>query len=755
MEKAKQRASTKMKLAFLLGLISMLIVSPTSSATQNPELGSNLQTYIVHVKKSDDVASLRYEELHNWYHSLLPATAQTQNQQRMVFSYKNVVSGFAAMLTPEEAKALEEKEEIMSAKPEEIYSLHTTHTPSFLGLQQGLGLWEDSSFGEGIIIGLLDTGIQPYHPSFCGEGMPPPPAKWKGFCEFNGERTCNNKLIGARNFVKNSTLPVDPPFDQVGHGTHTASTAAGRFVQNASVFDNAKGIAVGMAPKAHLAMYKVCELHGCSEGAILAAMDAAVEDGVDVLSLSIGGLSSPFFHDSIALGAFSAVQQGVFVACSAGNTGPENTTLSNEAPWILTVGASSTDRKIVAVANLGSGAQYEGQSVFQPKDFPSTPLPLVYAGANGNESSTFCAPGSLQNVDVKGKVVLCEQGGHIARVDKGQEVKNAGGAAMILMNSEDEAFNPIADVHVLPATHVSYKDGLAIKNYINSTTTPTATILFNGTVIGNPLAPAVTSFSSRGPSFTSPGILKPDIIGPGLNILAAWPVSVDNSTTPFMIISGTSMSCPHLSGIAALLKCSHPDWSPAAIKSAIMTTAETVNLGGKPILDERLQPANVFATGAGHVNPIKANDPGLVYDIHPEDYVSYLCGLGYTDRQVGVILQRKVTCLEIKSITEAELNYPSFSIQLGSSSQTYTRTVTNVGSENSVYNLELDVPEGVVMNVNPRQIKFTGLNQRVAYSVDFTPLPKKFREDLGFSQGQLTWISDKHTVRIPIAVTFE
>ncbi|KAI9076619.1 hypothetical protein K1719_041384 [Acacia pycnantha] len=187
-----------------------------------------------------------------------------------------------------------------------------------------------------------------------------------------------------------------------------------------------------------------------------------------------------------------------------------------------------------------------------------------------------------------------------------------------------------------------------------------------------------------------------------------------------------------------------------------MTTADTLNLGGKPILDERLQPANLFATGAGHVNPNKANNPGLVYDIHTEDYVSYLCGLGYTDREVGIILQGRVDCSEIKSITEAELNYPSFSIQMGSSSQSYTRTVTNVGLGNSVYNLELEVPERVVMNVNPHQINFTGMYQRVTYSVEFTPVPEEARnDDVEFSQGSLSWVSDAHTVRIPISVIFK
>lgn len=181
---------------------------------------------------------------------------------------------------------------------------------------------------------------------------------------------------------------------------------------------------------------------------------------------------------------------------------------------------------------------------------------------------------------------------------------------MILMNEESDGFSTNADTHVLPATHVSHAAGLKIKAYINSTATPTAAILFKGTVIGKPLSPTVASFSSRGPNLESPGILKPDIIGPGVSILAAWPFPLDNCTnskSTFNIISGTSMSCPHLSGIAALLKSSHPYWSPAAIKSAIMTSADTQNFEGKAIVDQTLRPADVFATGAGHVNPTRAN----------------------------------------------------------------------------------------------------------------------------------------------------
>ncbi|PPS06312.1 hypothetical protein GOBAR_AA14333 [Gossypium barbadense] len=746
-----KRRSTKlvpeMGAICLVNLVFMFIVPLAVASKENGK--SSLSTYIVHLKKPKGVFA-QAVDLDGWYRSFLPVTIPGQ-RTRMVFSYRNVVTGFAAKLTAEEAEAMKRKEGIKSVWPEKVYSLHTTHSPDFMGLQQSLGFWNQSNYGRGVIIGVLDTGITPGHPSFSDEGMPPQPAKWKGKCEFEGG--CNNKLIGARSFVEGE---VGPPADEEGHGTHTASTAGGNFVKGANVFGNANGTASGMAPLAHLAMYKVCGA-GCSESAILAAMDAGVEDGVDVLSLSLGGGSIPFYMDSIALGAFTAIQKGVFVSCSAGNEGPSYGTLSNEAPWILTVGASTIDRSIAAVPKLGNGLTFDGESLYQPNDFPSTLLPLVYSGANGKAASAFCAPGSLKDVDVKGKVVLCERGGDIGRIDKGQEVKDNGGAAMILMNDKLNGFSTIADPHVLPATHVGYETGLSIQKYINSTMNATATIIFKGTVLGKQTAPEVTSFSSRGPSLQSFGILKPDIIGPGVSILAAWPVSVENKTntnSTFNMISGTSMSCPHLSGIAALLKSSHPDWSPAAIKSAIMTTASLVNLGGNPIVDETNTTADIFATGAGHVNPSKANDPGLIYDIQPDDYIPYLCGLNYTDEEVGTIVQQTVNCSSESIIAEAELNYPSFSILLAESggSQTYTRTVMNVGPASSSYTYEVFVPTGVDVSVKPEEIVFTEVNQKQTYSVTFS---RQKNISLPFSQGLLKWVSAQHDVNTPIVAIFE
>ncbi|KAK6783227.1 hypothetical protein RDI58_021024 [Solanum bulbocastanum] len=412
---------------------------------------------------------------------------------------------------------------------------------------------------------------------------------------------CNNKLIGARVFPNSG---IDP-WDEDGHGTHTASTAAGRFVQGANIFGNANGTATGVAPLAHVAVYKACSADFCSGSDILAAMDMAIEDGVDILSISLGSLSNAFYGNSVALGAFSALKRGIFVSCSGGNSGPYSFSMSNEAPWILTVGASTINRKIQATVVLGNNQEFDGESALQPNDFPPTLLPLAYPGSNASDSDAkYCTPASLNNTNVMGKIVLCEAG-KITRADKGIAVKAAGGAAMIFMNREAMANTTLVEAYVLPTTYVGYADGLKIKEYIDSTPNPTATIVFKGTIIGDDRAPVVASFSSRGPSYASPGILKPDIIGPGVNILAAWHISLDNNTNTnsrFNMISGTSMSCPHLSGVAALLKSVHPDWSPAAIKSAIMTTADVLNLGSNLIEDETYLPANVFATGAGHCN---------------------------------------------------------------------------------------------------------------------------------------------------------
>ncbi|CAI0414070.1 unnamed protein product [Linum tenue] len=735
----------------------------SQEASAAPEK-SDLQTYIVFLDKPEGRTLSTEgsdEDLHSWYTTFLPETTLATNQQeRLVHSYRNVVTGFAAKLTAQEARAMEDKEGFVSARVERSLSLLTTHTPKFLGLQQqqqDLGAWNLSNAGGGVIIGLMDSGIKQDHPSFSDEGMPPPPSKWKGKCEFNGKQTCNNKLIGARSFPSGGDTNTTPSEDvDFYHGSHTAGEAAGSPVQGANVFGQANGTAMGIAPKAHLAMYKICLKDECFESGLLAAMDAAIEDGVDVLSLSITDGSSPFYDNAIALATFRAIQSGIFVSCSAGNSGPSKSSVVNDAPWILTVGASTIDREIRATVVLGNNMKLHGQSAYQPIDFNSRQLSIIDPAATGiNASTTFCEAGSLKNIDVKGKIVICEIGGENTRIEKGQEVKDNGGAAMILINSLGEGYTTFADGHHLPASHVSYQDGLAVKGYLNSTESPTATISFQGTLIGKSSAPQVASFSSRGPSSQSPGILKPDIIGPGVNILGAWGVFVDNATNSFNIVSGTSMSCPHLSGVAALIKSAHPDWSPASIKSAILTTAYTLNRGGNAISTEQNASATLFDMGSGNVNPPLALNPGLVYDIHPDDYIPYLCGLGYNDKEVRLIVQRKVNCSNVSSIPEAQLNYPTFSISLGSGDhKTYTRTFTNVGLPNSTYTCKALSPEGVEVKVVPNEIKFMELGEKASYSVTFGILGNVTRSSIG--EGYLVWssVDPEYDVVSAIAVVF-
>ncbi|GFP81848.1 subtilisin-like protease PjSBT1.2.3 [Phtheirospermum japonicum] len=728
-----------------------------------PTFESSLdQIYIVHVEGPPD-ATLQYpQELHSYYNSFLSSsvasatTASSNGNQttRLVHSYRHVFPGFAAMLSSDDLKELEKKKGFISARPQRKLSLHTTHSPSFLGLNQNIGLWSDSNYGKGVIIGLIDTGILPDHPSFSDHGMPPPPAKWKGKCELvnNTNYKCNNKIIGARYFGQDTQH--ESPLDEDGHGTHTSSTAAGNFVKGANIFGSiAYGTASGIAPHAHLAIYKACTLDSCKDSDVLAAMDAAIEDGVDVLSLSLGQQADNFYEDPIAIGAFSAMEKGIFVSGSAGNDGPYLSSVENDAPWILTVGASTIDRKLRATVVLGNNnQQYNGESAFQPKDFPRTLLPLVYAE---NCSSAH----SLNGTDIRGKMVVCEIYG--GRVQAGEAVKSAGGAAMILVNFEEWANTTLAETNVLPAAHVGYADGLKIKAYIKSNARPKAKLLFEGTVIGDDRAPVVAGFSSRGPSTSGPGIVKPDIVGPGVNILAAWPTSVDaNTISTFNIQTGTSMACPHLSGVAALLKSAHPDWSPAAIKSAIMTSADIINRAHNLIEDETFLPADIFATGAGHVNPQAANDPGLIYDIKPEDYVGYLCGLNYTNQEFQLFSKNKVKCSEVKSIPEAQLNYPSFSLTFtgqSTNSQMYTRTVTNVGDPNSSYSVDIVSPPGIEVRVQPNTLNFSEVNQNIQYQVTFKreALANYSTVNNTYFQGYLNWSSTKHSVRSLIAVIFQ
>lgn len=344
-------------------------------------------TYIVHMDKLDMPASFEHH-LH-WYDSSLKSVTQSAT---MLYSYENVVHGFSTRITAAEAELLQKQDGILSVVPELVYELHTTRTPEFLGLGKGSESFPASGSVSDVIVGVLDTGVWPESPSFDDTGLGPVPSSWKGECElgknFNSS-SCNKKLIGARYFLKGyeaSFGPIDEttesksPRDDEGHGTHTSTTAAGSAVSGADFFGFASGTARGMAPSARIAVYKICWIGGCMGTDILAALDKAIADGVNVLSLSIGGGSADYSRDSIAIGAFAATGLGIFVSCSAGNAGPSPGSLSNVAPWITNVGAGTLDRDFPAYVTLGNGKNFSGVSLFNGKPLPDTPLPLIYAG---------------------------------------------------------------------------------------------------------------------------------------------------------------------------------------------------------------------------------------------------------------------------------------------------------------------------------------------------------------------------------------
>ncbi|GLU24512.1 hypothetical protein SLE2022_404410 [Rubroshorea leprosula] len=352
----------------------------------------------------------------------------------------------------------------------------------------------------------------------------------------------------------------------------------------------------------------------------------------------------------------------------------------------MTVAASYIDRSFPAIVKLGDGQIFEGISLYSGKSLKE--LPIVYGPTAGKKSAHYCKPGSLGPELVKGKVVVCKLGGGLTEYQIIEQVKSEGGAGTLILLFEGADLFAIP--YMSPAASVGHMAGKAILRYLKSTKSPTASLTFKGTAYGK-RAPTMAAFSSRGPNLADSDLLKPDLTAPGMNILAAWPsinsASKDKSDKRrvlFNFESGTSMACPHVSGLAALLISRHKEWSPAAIKSAIMTTAYNLDNSGSPIKDvSHGGPATPFAIGSGHVDIQKASDPGLLYDIHPLEYLLYLCSLKYNSSQIAKF-DCNFTCPKRTTMQPGDLNYPSFAMRFKSDAHnvtiTYRRTVTNVGN---------------------------------------------------------------------------
>ncbi|XP_057749677.1 subtilisin-like protease SBT1.6 [Arachis stenosperma] len=718
---------------------------------------------------------------YHWY------TSEFTDQHRILHVYDTVFHGFSAVLTDDQVASISQHPSVLAVFEDRRRQLHTTRSPQFLGLRNQRGLWSESDYGSDVIIGVFDTGVWPERRSFSDLNLGPIPSRWKGVCERGARfspRSCNKKLIGARYFSKgheagassgplnpiNETIEFRSPRDADGHGTHTASTAAGRYAFQANMSGYASGIAKGVAPKARLAVYKVCWKNaGCFDSDILAAFDAAVNDGVDVISISIGGgdgIASPYYLDPIAIGSYGAVSRGVFVSSSAGNDGPSGMSVTNLAPWLTTVGAGTIDRDFPSEVILGNGKTLSGVSLYAGAPLRGKMYQLVYPGKSGVLSDSLCMENSLDPRLVRGKIVVCDRGSS-PRVAKGLVVKKAGGVGMILANGISNGEGLVGDAHLIPTCAVGADEGDIIKSYISSTANPTATLEFKGTILGIKPAPVLASFSARGPNGLNPEILKPDLIAPGVNILAAWTDAVgptgldsDSRRTEFNILSGTSMAAPHVSGAAALLKSAHPDWSPAAIRSAMMTTATILDNRNQPMIDEATGNASTpYDFGAGHLNLGLAMDPGLVYDITNNDYVDFLCAIGYGPKVIQVITRSPANCPARKPLPE-NLNYPSLVAMFpassrGSSTKMFIRTVTNVGPANSVYTVRVQAPAtGVTVSVRPSRLVFTESVKKRSYVVTVTGDTRNLKMGpSGALFGSLSWTDGKHVVRSPIVLT--
>ncbi|MDG5801413.1 S8 family peptidase [Streptomyces ossamyceticus] len=708
-------------------------------------------------------------------------------------TYKYVLNGFAADLTADQASELARIPGVVSLTRNEMRQITTTatadsnpakeraqagaaaagthaagtlpvpDTAEFLGLKDRKGLYSkfrggQRNAGEGLIIGVLDTGIDTSNPSLRALPEPRPDAeviakKWKGGCDPGDAAehrvTCNNKVIGAQYFNKGLPEPTETdwasPMDADSHGTHTATTAAGNIDVPATVPDTGiSGRISGLAPAARIAAYKVCWSAGCPSVDLVAGFDKAVADGVDVINYSIGGGNGDPTTNPVYMAMYNAARAGVFVSASAGNDGPG--TVSNNVPWVATVAASTHDVGYRTSVTLGNGTVYEGVGI-SADAAPSAPLvDAAKAARSGVEAAQaeLCKPDTLDPAVVKGAIVLCERGDN-ARIDKSAQVKAAGGVGMVLYNAT-AAEEEVADAHTIPSVHVDSATGAAVKAYAAGSGA-TAEI---GAARGvEQRAPQIAGFSSGGFDQTSDGdLIKPDMTAPGVDIVAG--------TTPgggegaFKgeqgMMSGTSMAAPHVAGLALLLRSLHPDWSPMEVKSALMTTATTRDSAGKPIRRVGADgPATPLDYGSGHVVPNRADDPGLVYDSTSADWTAYSCALG----DGPVTDDGSDACATARKIDPSDFNSPTISIGDLIGKQTVTRTVTNISDRTGVYTAKLQTPHGYKAQVSPR-ILAVKPGASATYKITFTRTDAAYGD---WAFGSITWSDTRHhNVRSAVAL---
>ncbi len=725
-----------------------------------------------------------------------------------LYSYRYAFNGFAARLSSIQAQKLRSRKDVLNIWEDKIRMLSSNSSSAFLGLlDQDGGLRSDLGLtGEDVIIGIIDSGIAPDHPSFADSTLPDKPKlcqsswaensllgkwlcfrfnnadpelnyqpveNWNGRCETGDSFTasdCNNKIIGARyyvdGFLESSVLDSNEfisPRDADGHGSHIASIAAGNDVR-ASLSGTFVARVSGVAPRARLAVYKACWLESgqtrgsCSTADLQRAIEDAVADGVDIINYSIGS-SDTAINDPDDLALLAASDAGVLSIVAGGNDGPSADTILSPAgaPWVLTVAASSRSgerfEEAMRVDTPGSvaGLYATKEANFTPplKDVGPISSSLVLVDddvgtdAAGPLGTSFdaCEP-PINDAELLDKIALLQRGSCDFQV-KIDNVETAGAIAALVFQNQGEPIIMAGTRNSvnIPAVMIGQADGQLLfdrlRNGESVEVTLDKTLFLNipdsGDVMG--------SFSARGSNLGAPDILKPDVTAPGVNILAAQTPEVANGIRgeEFQYLSGTSQAAPQVAGIAALIKEAQPDWSPAAIRSALVTTARQ-NI----FKEDTTTNADPFDFGGGHVVANKAINPGLVYDAGKPDYDAFTCGTEHPR-----VNQTECDTLVAAgfSVDASSLNLPSIAVSNLVSSHQVTRRVTNTG-DNTQFSVNIDAPEGIQISVVP-EVLSVGSGESASYQVNFTAVDAELYK---WQFGAISWESNDHVVRSPLAV---
>lgn len=664
----------------------------------------------------------------------------------------NVAYGGLAVTLPEnQAKALLALPGVAAVQQDSVEQLQVATTglaaAASTGLQNGTTkfvgaekVWKQlggrDHAGEGVVVGVLDSGIWPEHPMMKDLGLETPEGgPWA--CEF-GDGTdpelgpaydCTNKLVGAYAFLDTAlaqgavgddeycdlVAKVCSARDSDGHGTHTATTAAGTYTKMAELLGVDRGPVAGVAPGASVIAYRVCSESGCYSSDSVAAVQQAILDGVEVINFSISGGNSAY-TDPVELAFLDAYDAGISVNASAGNDGPGAGTANHASPWVTTVGASTSNREfgtdLVLTADNGDTFTKDGVTVTDGVTDGPVVLAQSVAGYTGTDLCSTPFPAG----SVEGKVVACKRGGN-ARVEKGYNALQGGAIGMILYNPT--ASDVETDNHFLPTVHLEGPNDELLA-FLGSHTGVTAT--WTEGQVRAAKGDVMAGFSSRGPLGE---FLKPDVTSVGVQVLAGnTPTPVALASGPpgqlFQAIAGTSMSSPHSAGVSALVRAAHPSWTPGQVKSALMTSSvqDVTNVDGSV--------AGVFDRGAGSIRADRAVKPSVTFDVKAADYVA-----SATD-----------------PLHRVDLNLPSVQVNPLPGAVTTTRAAKNVTGRTQSFTVRTTAADGLKITVTPQRFTLKpGKSQKLTILLDGTATTE------GWHSGQITLkTSGSSNAVLPVAV---